>query len=78
MFCFSHLSTLIADQVLNDNVTAANILAKAIHKPVTCKGKQFSEQLDVDLKGENLGVWIDPIGKVQFYVIRQVKHFRPS
>lgn len=61
--CVNVLS--VTDQVLNDNETAALILAKVIHKEVVSMGTVAGEQLDLDLKVEDIGVWIDPIGIVK-------------
>jgi len=49
--------------VLDDNHTAAKILTKVIHQEAITEDPKFDEQFDIDLVADDLGVWIDPIGK---------------
>lgn len=57
-------ATLLAS-VLDNNRTAASLLARAIHRdPVTIDAK--ADVLTVPLNPSDLGIWIDPIGEQPF------------
>lgn len=57
-------ATLLAS-VLDNNHTAASLLARAIHRdPVTVDAQ--ADALMVPLNPSDLGIWIDPIGERPF------------
>lgn len=57
-------ATLLAS-VLDNNHTAASLLARAIHRdPVTADAQ--ADALTVPLNPSDLGIWIDPIGERPF------------
>jgi len=53
----------ISEQVLDDNDAAAAILSQLIHCHMLDIDPGFADQLDLDLPVDDLGVWIDPIGR---------------
>ncbi|KAH3719090.1 inositol polyphosphate 1-phosphatase-like [Dreissena polymorpha] len=56
-------------QVLDDNETAASVLADVIHREVVAKEiGVIDDQLAVDLQVDDLGVWIDPIDSTAQYI----------
>ena len=57
--------------VLDDNEQAAKILAEMVHTDVNICDTSATEHLDQNLNIDNLGVWIDPIGKLS-------SHFAPN
>lgn len=64
-------TSALLTKVLDGNVAAARLLAKAVHVEVTTPGltedaKRFLSELDVDLG--NIGVWIDPLDGTNEYV----------
>ena len=48
---------------MDDNEQAAKILAEIVHTDVNVCDTCATQHLDQNLNIENLGVWIDPIGK---------------
>ena len=49
--------------VMDDNKEAASILADIVHTDVYICDQYSTQNLDQNLSVDNLGVWIDPIGK---------------
>ena len=48
---------------MDDNKEAASILADIVHTDVYICDQYSTQNLDQNLSVDNLGVWIDPIGK---------------
>lgn len=62
--------------VLDNNGTAACLLARAIHRdPVTIDA--HAHALTVPLNPSDLGIWIDPIGKQPLNPPRRQRSARP-
>lgn len=49
---------------MDDNEKAAHILSHVIHQDVLMAKRREILGLDLDIAVEDIGVWIDPIGKV--------------
>lgn len=58
-------TAMLLASVLDNNHTAASLLARAIHRdPATIDSK--ADVLTVPLNPSDLGIWIDPIGERPF------------
>ena len=71
---------------MDDNKEAASILADIVHTDVYICDQFSTQNLDQNLSVDNLGVWIDPIGRSMslvkgesnFGVFNQVKLKPPA
>lgn len=54
-------TTALLAKVLDGDVTAASLLAEAIHQKLQLQD-ELAEKLQLPLQPEDLAIWIDPIG----------------
>lgn len=55
------------EKVLNDDKTAANLLAAEVHKEIdieTINTAKLPDNCDLNINLNDLGIWIDPIGLI--------------
>lgn len=52
----------LISKVLDGNLKAAGLLSKCIHEDIRIDGPA-SEELNIDIPMDTIGIWVDPIGK---------------
>ena len=54
---------MLVGSVLDDNMAAATMLARVAHEQVVMDAGSKLQEVNAELDLDDLGVWIDPIGK---------------